>query len=161
MGLFGKSKESFLREFLVLKHGIPSHDSTPSTPSIRRASARSSCGQSEAGQSGSATASWGLTGRRFFADVSARSPEYFVQAFASEGSPDQIAVRSKSNEITPMHRLSLDPFDVTQDIDRARESGWSRLQQRQSCTGSGFRFPKEILRPRHCPPVRRLSTYHT
>ena len=28
---FGRSKEPFLRQFLALKHGIPSHDSTPST----------------------------------------------------------------------------------------------------------------------------------
>ena len=56
-----------------------------------------------------------------------------------------------------MHRLSLDPFDVTQDIDGTHESGRHRLQQGQSGTGSGFRVPKEIPGPGHCPPVRHVD----
>lgn len=107
MALFGRAKEDFLRRFLRLRHGIPSHDTFSRLfrdldPASFHAAFQSFMAQFSAGLS-EVIAIDGKTLRRSFDRASAKSPLHLVSAWASEQRLvlGQIAVDGKSNEACP------------------------------------------------------------
>lgn len=111
MALFGQAKEDFLRRFLRLRHGIPSHDTFSRLfrdldPASFHAAFQSFMVQFSAGLS-EVIAIDGKTLRRSFDHASAKSPLHLVSAWASEQRLvlGQIAVDGKSNEITAVPKL--------------------------------------------------------
>jgi predicted transposase YbfD/YdcC len=111
MALFGQAKEDFLRRFLRLRHGIPSHDTFSRLfrdldPASFHAAFQSFMAQFSAGLS-EVIAIDGKTLRRSFDHASAKSPLHLVSAWASEQRLvlGQIAVDGKSNEITAVPKL--------------------------------------------------------
>jgi predicted transposase YbfD/YdcC len=125
MALFGRSKEEFLRQFLRLEHGIPSHDTFSRLfrlldPERFHAWFVGFMKQfAEAGQG--VIAIDGKTMRRSFDRASAASPLHLVSAFAADQRLvlGQIAVADKSNEIVAVPKLlellSLKGRTVTAD----------------------------------------------
>ena len=111
MALFGDAKEDFLREFMPLRHGIPSHDTFSRLfRDLDPASFHAAFGIFMAGFSarlGEVVAIDGKTMRRSFDRASAKSPLHLVSAWASEQRLvlGQIAVDGKSNEITAVPKL--------------------------------------------------------
>ena len=111
MALFGQAKEDFLRRFLRLRHGIPSHDTFSRLfrdldPASFHAAFQSFMAQFSTGLS-EVIAIDGKTLRRSFDHASAKSPLHLVSAWASEQRLvlGQIAVDGKSNEITAVPKL--------------------------------------------------------
>jgi predicted transposase YbfD/YdcC len=125
MALFGRSKEEFLRQFLRLEHGIPSHDTFSRLfrlldPERFHAWFVGFMKQfAEACQG--VIAIDGKTMRRSFDRASAASPLHLVSAFAADQRLvlGQIAVADKSNEIVAVPKLlellSLKGRTVTAD----------------------------------------------
>src|SRR3712207_5428385 len=125
MALFGRAKEPFLRQFLRLRHGIPSHDT------FSRVFRLLDPAQFHAGflrfmQRFSETlegvvALDGKTLRRSFDRAADQSPLHLVSAWAVEQRLvlGQLAVDDKSNEITAvphlLRLLSLQGVVVTAD----------------------------------------------
>lgn len=117
MALFGRSKEQFLRKFMVLEHGIPSHDAFSDLfkaldpvsfqPVMQRLVDRF------AGELEGVVAIDGKCLRRSFCRASGKSPLHLVQAFSSQDGLvlGQIAVDEKSNEITALPKL-LELLDI-------------------------------------------------
>lgn len=111
MALFGQAKEDFLRRFLTLRHGIPSHDTfsrlfrdlDPASfhSAFQTFMTRFSTGLAEV------IAIDGKTCRGSFDHASAKSPLHLVSAWATEQRLvlGQVAVDSKSNEITAVPKL--------------------------------------------------------
>jgi predicted transposase YbfD/YdcC len=111
MALFGQSKEAFLRQFLRLKHGIPSHDT------FSRVFRLLDPEQFHAGflrfmQRFAETiqgvvAIDGKTLRHSFDRASGKSPLHLVSAWAADQRLvlGQLAVDGKSNEITAVPKL--------------------------------------------------------
>lgn len=125
MALFGRSKEQFLRSFMCLEHGIPSHDTFSRIfrllkPTQFRACFIAFMGRFAAGLEG-VVAIDGKTLRRSFDTAAGVSPLHMVTAFAVEARLvlGQIAVDAKSNEITALPKLlellSLKGMIVTAD----------------------------------------------
>lgn len=111
MALFGRSKEGFLRQFLRLKHGVPSHDTFSRLfrhldPAKFHECFLKFINSFTAGLSG-VVAVDGKTLRRSFDRASAKSPLHLVSAWACEERLflGQIAVDGKSNEITALPKL--------------------------------------------------------
>ena len=112
MERFGRAKEGFLRGFMRLEHGIPSHDAFTGLfnaldpGGLQRAMLRLAEGWA-AGLAGEVVAIDGKTLRRSFADAAPRSPLHLVQAFASEARLvlGQVRVEDKSNEIAAVPAL--------------------------------------------------------
>ena len=112
MERFGRAKEGFLRGFMRLEHGIPSHDAFTGLfnaldpGGLQRAMLRLAEGWA-AGLAGEVVAIDGKTLRRSFADAASRSPLHLVQAFASEARLvlGQVRVEDKSNEIAAVPAL--------------------------------------------------------
>jgi predicted transposase YbfD/YdcC len=111
MALFGQAKEDFLRRFLSLRHGIPSHDTFSRLfrdldPTSFHAAFGKFMAQFSSGL-GEVIAIDGKTMRRSFDRASAKSPLHLVSAWASEQRLvlGQIAVDGKSNEITAIPKL--------------------------------------------------------
>ena len=118
MELFGRSKETFLRRFMRLDHGIPSHDAFSrlfrflDPEGLQRELVRLAADW--AGRLGpDVIAIDGKALRRSFEDASNRSPLHVVNAFAAGArlTLGQVRVDGKSNEITAMLAL-LDLLDV-------------------------------------------------
>ena len=118
MALFGKSKEEFLRGFMTLRHGVPSHDAfsdlfnridPTQLGGLLLRFARDWSG----GMGDDVVAIDGKALRRSFGSASQRSPLHLVQAFASHSRLvlGQVRVDDKSNEITAMPAL-LDLLDL-------------------------------------------------
>ena len=88
MALFGRSKEQFLRRFMVLGNGIPSHDAFSALfrildpDCLNRALLRLAKGWSER-LGPDVIAIDGKTLRRSFEDAAKRSPLHVVNAFAT------------------------------------------------------------------------------
>ena len=114
---FGSVREPWLRQFLTLENGIPSHDTFSrlfrlvdpghlQTALLRLA-------QNWADALGDVVAVDGKALRRSFEDASERSPTHLLQAFASEAKLTlaQVKVDGKSNEIPALPEL-LDLVDV-------------------------------------------------
>jgi predicted transposase YbfD/YdcC len=111
MALYGRLKEDFLRRFLTLRHGIPSHDAFSDlfnaldpenfqTVLLRLV-------KDFADDLDGVIAIDGKALRRSFDKASKRSALHLVQAFASSTQLvlGQVAVNEKSNEITAMPKL--------------------------------------------------------
>lgn len=118
MELFGRSKEAFLRRFMKLEHGIPSHDAFSSLfrvldpECLQRVLVR--LASDWVGRLGpDVIAIDGKALRRSFEDASRRSPLHVVNAFAAGArlTLGQVRVDGKSNEITAMPAL-LELLDV-------------------------------------------------
>ena len=118
MALFGRSKEQFLRRFMTLENGIPSHDAFSALfrvldpDCLNRALLRLAADWSE--QLGpDVIAIDGKTLRRSFEDAAKRSPLHVVNAFTTGArlTLGQIKVDGKSNEITAMRAL-LELLDI-------------------------------------------------
>lgn len=117
MALFGEEKEPFLRGFMTLKHGIPSHDAfsdlfnalDPASfqPVMQRLV------EGFARDLKDVIAIDGKALRRSFRNANRKDALMMVQAFAVDARVvlGQIAVREKSNEITAMPAL-LDLLDL-------------------------------------------------
>jgi predicted transposase YbfD/YdcC len=111
MSLFGRSKERFLRGFMALKHGIPSHNAfcelfnALDPKSFQKVMARL-LGDFSCNLEG-VIALDGKALRRSFCRASGKSPLQLVQAFAAEARLvlGQVAVDQKSNEITALPEL--------------------------------------------------------
>src|SRR3712207_1947723 len=125
MALFGRAKEPFLRQFLTLKHGIPSHDTFSRVfrlldPGQFHACFLSFMRQFAQGCEG-VVALDGKTLRRSFDRAAGLSPLHLVCAWAVEQRLvlAQVAVDDKSNEITALPQLlrllSLEGVVVTAD----------------------------------------------
>ncbi len=118
MELFGRSKEQFLRRFMTLEHGIPSHDAFSALfrildpDCLGRALLRLAADWAE--QHGpDVIAIDGKTLRRSFEDAAKRTPLHVVNAFATGArlTLGQVKVDGKSNEITAMPAL-LELLDI-------------------------------------------------
>ncbi len=112
MERFGRAKEGFLRRFMELKHGIPSHDAFSDLfnaldpDSLQKVLLRL-LEDWAAVLDGDVIAIDGKSLRRSFADAAARSPVHLVQAFAAGTRLmlGQVKVDDKSNEIAAMPKL--------------------------------------------------------
>lgn len=118
MELFGRSKEEFLRRFMRLEHGIPSHDAFSALFRILDpdclGGALLRLAADWAGRLGpDVIAIDGKTLRRSFEDASKRTPLHLVNAFAAGArlALGQVRVDGKSNEITAMPAL-LELLDI-------------------------------------------------
>lgn len=125
MALFGRAKEPFLRQFLHLRHGIPSHDTFSRVFRLLDPAQFHACFLSFMGQFAQScrgvVALDGKTLRRSFDRASSASPLHLVSAWAAEQRLvlGQMAVDGKSNEITAvpqlLRMLSLEGVVVTAD----------------------------------------------
>jgi predicted transposase YbfD/YdcC len=124
--LYARSKEAWLREFLSLKNGIPSHDTfrrvfTLINPKQFERCFRGWIGQWLGGSHPDCVAIDGKTLRRSFDHKRKLSPIHLVSAWASKNrlTLGQVAVDSKSNEITAIPELlaELDLADSLVTID--------------------------------------------
>jgi predicted transposase YbfD/YdcC len=125
MALFGRAKEPFLREFLRLPHGIPSHDTFSRLFRLLDPARFQACFvrfmQGFAATTRGVVAIDGKTLRRSFDQASGKSPLHLVSAWAAEQRLvlGQLAVDGKSNEITAVPKLlrllSLEGAIVTAD----------------------------------------------
>jgi predicted transposase YbfD/YdcC len=142
MSLFGRSKERFLRRFMVLAHGIPSHDAfsdlfnaldpkgfQPVMARLLGDFARNLKG---------VIAIDGKALRRSFDKASGKSPLHLVQAFAAEARLvlGQVAVDEKSNEITAIPEL-LTLLDVKDRIITADAMHTQRATSEAVCARGG------------------------
>jgi predicted transposase YbfD/YdcC len=125
MALFGRAKEPFLRQFLQLRHGIPSHDTFSRVFRLLDPAKFQSCFlqfmECFAAAAQGVIAIDGKTLRRSFDRAADRSPLHLVSAWAA-GSRlvlAQVATDDKSNEITAVPKLlemlSLNRAIVTAD----------------------------------------------
>ena len=140
MALLGRAKEPFLRQFLRLPHGIPSHDTFSRVfrlldpenfrtcfAEFMRRFARTSAG---------VVALDGKTLRRSFDRASGKSPLHLVSAWAVDQRLvlGQIAVDSKSNEITALpvllDMLTLKGAIVTADALNCQRAIAERVLER-------------------------------
>jgi predicted transposase YbfD/YdcC len=111
MALFGRAKEPFLRRFLRLRHGIPSHDTFSRVFRLLDPAKFRACFvefmRRFAEVSGGIVALDGKTLRRSFDRAAGKSPLHLVSAWAAEQRLvlGQLAVDGKSNEITALPKL--------------------------------------------------------
>lgn len=135
MERFGRAKEAFLRRFMELKHGIPSHDAFSHLFNALdpKSLHQVILGLLEdwASTLGESIAIDGNALRRSFQRAAGRSPLHLVQAFASEAKLmlGQVKVDAKSNEITALPKL-LEVLDVR-----------GRIVTADPCTHSARRRP--------------------
>jgi len=112
MELFGKAEEQWLRKFLELPHGIPSHDSFGRVFSLLDPQAFGECfvrwaAALHEATKGEVIALDGKTVRHSFDSATGKSALHLVSAWASENeiALGQLKVDSKSNEITALPAL--------------------------------------------------------
>jgi predicted transposase YbfD/YdcC len=112
MAEYGRRKESWLRQFLELPRGIPSHDTFSRVLALLDATKFQECFMRWAGALHKATggkivAIDGKTLRRSFDNANGRGPLHLVSAWCSENhvSLGQLAVDAKTNEITAIPEL--------------------------------------------------------
>ena len=125
MALFGRAKELFLRQFLRLNHGIPSHDTFSRVFRLLDPAEFEACFrlfmERFAETAPGVIAIDGKTLRRSYDRASGQSPLHLVSAWATDTSLmlGQIATDAKSNEITAVPKLlamlSLQGMIVTAD----------------------------------------------
>jgi predicted transposase YbfD/YdcC len=125
MALFGRAKEPFLRQFLRLEHGIPSHDTFSRVFRLLDPARFHACFlafmRAFAEGCRGVVALDGKTLLRSFDRAAGQSPLHLVSAWAVEQRLvlGQVAVDAKSNEITAvpqlLRMLSLDGVVVTAD----------------------------------------------
>ena len=108
---FGREREQWLRQFLTLGNGIPSHDTFSrlfrklDPAGLRKALLR--LAQDWADELGDVVAVDGKALRRSFGKASERSPTHLPQAFAAESKLTlaQVKVADKSNGIPALPEL--------------------------------------------------------
>jgi predicted transposase YbfD/YdcC len=111
MAVFGRAKEVFLRQFLRLRHGIPSHDTFSRVFRLLDPAQFHACFlrfmQDFAQAAQGVVAIDGKTLRRSFDRAAQQSPLHLVSAWACESRLllGQIATDQKSNEITAVPKL--------------------------------------------------------
>jgi predicted transposase YbfD/YdcC len=111
MALFGRAKEPFLRQFLQLRHGIPSHDTFSRVFRLLDPVQFQLCFlrfiDDFATAAEGVIAVDGKTLRRSFDRASGKSPLHLVSAWAVEARLvlGQVATEAKSNEITAVPKL--------------------------------------------------------
>ncbi len=125
MALFGETKAPYLRQFLRLRHGTPSHDTFSRVFRLLDPKAFETCFtrfmQRFAENLQDVVAVDGKTLRRSFDRATGKSPLHMVHAWSTEQRLllGQVAVDSKSNEITAVPKLlellSLKGHIVTAD----------------------------------------------
>jgi predicted transposase YbfD/YdcC len=146
MSLFGRSKERFLRRFMALEHGIPSHDAFSDLfnaldpKSFQQVMQRllGDFARNLAGDCDPVIAIDGKALRRSFDRASGKSPLHLVQAFAAEARLvlGQIAVDEKSTEITALPEL-LALLDVKGRIITADAMHTQRATAEAVCARGG------------------------
>jgi len=146
MSLFGRSKEKFLRRFMTLNHGIPSHDAfsdlfnSLDPKSLQPVMQRllGDFARNLGGGSDPVIAIDGKALRRSFDKASGKSPLHLVQAFAAEARLvlGQVAVDQKSNEITAIPEL-LTLLDVKGRIITADAMHTQRATSEAVCARGG------------------------
>ncbi len=115
---YGCVREPWLREFMTLPNGIPSHDTFSRLFRILDPAGLQTAllrlAQDWADRLGEVVAVDGKALRRSFEDAAARSPTHLLQAFASEAKLTlaQVEVDGKSNEIPALPAL-LELVDVS------------------------------------------------
>lgn len=111
MALFGEAKEPFLRQFLRLRHGIPSHDTFSRVFRLRDPAPFEACFtrfmQRFAEGLQGVVAIDGKTLRRSFDRAAGKSPLHMLHAWSADQRLllGQLAVDGKSNEITAVPKL--------------------------------------------------------
>ncbi len=125
MELFGDAKEPFLRQFLSLRHGIPSHDTFSRVFRLLDPTAFETCFvrfmQRFSESLRGVVAIDGKTLRRSFDKAAGKSPLHMLHAWSADHRLllGQLAVDGKSNEITAepklLELLSLKGCIVTAD----------------------------------------------
>ena len=111
MALFGRAKEPFLRQFLTLEHGIPSHDTFSRVFRLldpRRFHACFLAFMADFAKAAQGVVAVdGKTLRRSFDRASEQSALHLVSAWASDARLmlGQVATEAKSNEITAVPKL--------------------------------------------------------
>ena len=125
MALFGQAKEAFLRQFLRLRHGIPSHDTFSRLFRLLDPAQFHACFlrfmQDFAETAQGVIAIDGKTLRHSFDRATQKSPLHLVSAWAADCRLllGQLATEEKSNEITAVPKLlemiSLNGRIVTAD----------------------------------------------
>ena len=112
MAEYGRRKESWLRQFLELPRGIPSHDTFSRVLALLNAAKFQECFMRWAAALHKATggkivAIDGKTLRRSFDNANGRGPVHLVSAWCSQNhiSLGQLAVDAKTNEITAIPDL--------------------------------------------------------
>lgn len=110
MALFGRAKAPFLRSFLRLRHGIPSHDTFSRVFRLLDPEQFRSCFVAFMRQFAKASGVIALDGktlRRSFDKASGKSALHLVSAWAADQRLvlGQLAVDDKSNEITAIPKL--------------------------------------------------------
>ena len=131
MAPFGRAKQTFLKQFLTLPHGVPSRDTFSRVFRLLDPEPFRACFvafmQRFAATCPGVAAVDGKTLRRSFDIAAGSSPLHLVSAWACEQRlvPGQLAVDGKSNEITAIPKLlnllTLEGSIVTADaLDRQR-----------------------------------------
>jgi predicted transposase YbfD/YdcC len=142
ISLFGRSKEKFLRRFMMLQHGIRSHDAFSDLfnaldPRGFQQVMGRLLGDFVRNLEG-VIAIDGKALRRSFDKASGTSPLHLVQAFAVEARlvPGQVAVDQKSNKITAIPEL-LSLLDVKDRIVTADAMHTQRATAAAVCAKGG------------------------
>ena len=111
MALFGEAKEPFLRQFLLLRHGIPSHDTFSRVFRLLDPVPLEACFTRFMGRLSErlrgVVAIDGKTLRRSFDRAGGKSPLHMLHAWSADQRLvlGQLAVDEKSNEITAVPKL--------------------------------------------------------
>ena len=138
---FGRAKEGFLRQFLRLEHGIPSHDAFSNLfraldPDALHGVLRRITKDWAERLGGDVVAVDGKELRHSFENAAERSPLHLVQAFATEGKLmlGQVEVDGKCNEIPALPKL-LELLDIkgrmlTAEAMHAQRASWSAVLEK-------------------------------
>jgi DDE_Tnp_1-associated len=154
MGLFAKSKEPFLRGFLKLENGVPSHDTFSRLfrmldPEQFRAVFQQFM-QGFSHQCAGVVAVDGKVLRRSFDKASGKSPLHMVSAWGCEQRLvlAQIATDTKSNEITAVPKL----LRRMEQADRPTVADWYKPSAEFGCP---------VVERRLRPPIfaRQVSSF--
>jgi predicted transposase YbfD/YdcC len=143
MAEYGRHKESWLRRFLELPNGIPSHDTFSRVLALIDPGKFQECFMRWAAAlhratGGRVVAIDGKTLRRSFDHAEGLSPLHLVSAWASENhvSLGQVAVDTKSNEITAipalMELLDLSGAIVTIDAAGCQRAIVSQIRKQEA-----------------------------
>ena len=146
MALFGEIKAPYLRQFLRLRHGTPSHDTFSRVFRLLDPKAFETCFtrfmQRFAESLRGVVAVDGKTLRRSFDRATGKSPLHMVHAWSAEQRLllGQVAVDGKSNEITAVPKLlellSLKGRIVTADASTVSASSPPRWSNRAGIMSS-------------------------